>query len=496
MDLYGCVDVDVILRITPEKTDVSVKELQKTVYAYVSFLCSRYSSEQYGIAGIILGDTDFTDVMSADAYASLLYAAALAVNDVGGECGIAVPVSSNYESTTAFLEGLCSSAQLSSGLSFTAMIESGINPYGITDETTDKALNKNGKDVIAADNYADFRLFLFDLSEKYGNIFINSIYHFTPDANLNEDTLNAVYVYTYLSMLFGGRVGSYIFDVDGMPDGVIDTVRYINSSRCDEEIDIDGIASVFRIEEWSKEFYKYSKKNLVAVAMKESDATDTVKGTFTGTYGYFDFSSSAGVEDWYKGTGCDGISTGKNALGKALVARFSQGKSGGDFILHGYRYTESFRYTDFIELELMLESEAPEYTVSVNMGGEGFLYVYTSSVLKANEKEKLYIDVTDLTENNKVEYISIEINKDGDAVSDEKLYLYSVNAKSKTYSSEELTGLIEAERERLRDSAEQLSEESKDYISAIIFIVFVVLATVVVTIMLSRKQKQDDTRKD
>ncbi len=492
MKIYSSAGIDVILKILPRKTETNAYAFQSAVYAYVSFFSSRYSDGENAISGIALGDTDITDVGGTpELYAACLYAAATAISSQGNAIGLIVPVSDNYTTATEFLKKLCDCPALLSGVSFTVMIEGIANPYSLTDTTSDEALQKNKIDIIATDNYSNFKTFLYNLSRKNGNVSTNSIFKFTPNPIYNETTLKSSYIYGYLSMFFGGQVDSYIVSADRADDSLIETVRYINTDLAEEKVGLDSVKRIFKIEDFTKEFEKYSSLDLATSRLKESEATKTLKDTVKGSSPYIEFSSSVDIADWYPSESCGGISTGKNTLGKALVARFSD----SGYIIHKYKYTESFKYTDYIEFEFMLESENKEYTVSVDVGGEGFLYSYSSPKLISGEKERLYIDVSEFTENNKVEYISLSINTGGSDTEEDKLYLYSLNAKSKTYDSETLKELIEAERERLKDSAENVSGTGAN-IKAIIVIAAAVLLTVIAMIMISRKQRQNQQRSE
>ena len=486
MKIYGSAGVDVILNILPRKTEINAYATQSAVYAYVSFFASRYSDGENAISGIALGSTEMTDGGgSPELYANCLYAAATAISSQDKAIGIIVPVSDNYTTATEFLKKLCACPALLSGATFTVMVKGSANPYSLTDNTAGGALQITQREIIATDNYSNFKTFLYNLAGNNGNVYIDSIYNFIPNTSYSEKTAKASYVYGYLSMFFGGRVDSYIVSADGASDSLIEAVRYINTESAEKKIGLDSIKRVFKINDFTEEFEKYSSEKLVTSRLKESEASKTLDDTVKGSAPYFEFSSSGDIANWYPSELCGGISIGKNTLGKALVARFSD----VGYIIHQYKYSESFNYTDYIELELMLESES-DYTVSVNIGGEGFLYSYNSPKLSAGAREKLYIDVSELTENSKVEYISLKINTDESDGVEDKLYLYSLNAKSKTYGNEELAELIEAERERLKDSAEKVLPGGVN-IKATIVIAAAVLLTVIAMIMISRKQKQN-----
>ncbi len=485
--IYSSAGVDIILKIIPRKNETSAYAYQSLVYAYVSFFVARYSDLESSISGIALGDVDTTDGGgSPELYSSCLYAAASAINSHGNAIGLIVPVSDSYAAATDFLEKLCDEPALSSGASFTVMVEGSANPYCLTDDASVEALQKNSKDVIATDNYSIFKTFLYDLAEKKGNVYIDSIYNFIPNPSYNEITLKAAYLYGYLSMFFGGKVDSYIVSAGGADDSLVESIRYINTESAEKKVGLDSLKRIFGIKDLAKEFKKYTSLKLVTSKLKEIEASKTLKDTVKGSSPYFEFSSSADIADWYPSESCGGISTGKNTFGKALVARFSD----SCFVIHKYKYTESFKYTDYIEFELMLESDSKQYTVSIDIGGEGFLYTYSSPKLVSGVKERMYIDVSEFTENNKIEYIALKISTGDRDSNEDKLYLYSLNAKSKTYDSETLTELIEAERERLKDSAENVSGTGAN-IKAVIVIAAAVLLTVIAMIMISKKQKQN-----
>ena len=61
---------------------------------------------------------------------------------------------------------------------------------------------------------------------------------------------------------------------------------------------------------------------------------------------------------------------------------------------------------------------------------------------------------------------------------------------SKEYDDDQLTRLIESERERLKSSADDALRNDIDY-TALVFVAFVVLLTFAVMLMISRRQKKN-----
>lgn len=138
----------------PKYSAISIKNTEETVrlYAYTDYLVSRYSGSSNGkISGIIIGrGADDPRIYNHSyAFGSLyynLYASAAAVigiasgkNSSGGKIALIIPVTDRigcgeYENSYDFLDYVCDYLSSRTTLTYTVMLESTSNPYGLYDE--------------------------------------------------------------------------------------------------------------------------------------------------------------------------------------------------------------------------------------------------------------------------------------------------------------------------------------------------------------------------
>jgi len=515
MKIYGGLGCDVYLRFISEEGPLSLLSSnysdQRNIYAYTSFLCSRYQTDEYGeIAGIIPSKPciDGSQYFTKE-YAASLYAAAAALEDIGKSCPLILPLSGNIYQIQAFLNDF-SNISAKYGLpTVTVMIESDRTPYGMGNDITEAVdsgeiikgnINKSfNSGYLSPENLSNFESYIKSVSNRTGCIFPEMIYHWLPSSELGKDAASAAYVYNYYKLYFESNVISYIVSFDSFEDNsetpktLTNTVRYIDSNLSDDHIDTDKILNYFGFSDWEDEIDGFSEKDIVSSTIIKNKLYHKSPISITGSYNYFDFSSASGMSGWFSGSECTGLSSGKTDFGKGLTARFSNNSVGGCFIAYKYKYLESFKYTDLISIDFSIDTVdetteiGSDYGVYIILGGEDFQFEYVAEGLAPKQKYTVYADVSNLTELNEVKYIQIGSFGEVTDSHEHRMHIYSVNAESSQYSDEELAELIESERERLK------SDETEATLNrvAVAFIVACVIITAVVMIMVSRRTQRD-----
>ncbi len=507
--LYRGAGRRILLRIItddlPQELFADAYEIQRTVYACVSFLYSHYDTEKFGgVNGFILGTGAQTKAEFAEDYADMLYAVAAGLNDLGASCPIIVPVGDDFVTITEFLDKLVD--RVGRAHMFSLMLESRHEPYGIDDYHVFKfdgigSGNASFEPSDASSSYISAEN-LTRLTRLIDNNYRNSIYqdiiyHWTPGKNVTGDAAMAAYVYNYYALSQIGQTVSFIVSPsDQMDKKLVEAVKYINTDLSDSFIDNERILKLFGFDSWGSHFDRYDVTKLQEITVKNKSIHSGVLPRFIGTVDYFDFSSSTDLSDWYAGQNCDGIYSDTAVFGKSFNANlsFPEGRMiGSAFVSYTYRYSESFRYTDYIAVELSIESEDGdgEYDVIVSMGGDGFLYEYTAQGVPAGGLRTIYLDVREFNESMVTDFLRITVEpREGNSES-AKLCLYSVTANSLTYNSDRLRDYILSERERLKsDGDETLNDIGRN---AVVFIVATLIATGLVMIMISRHRRKKRT---
>ncbi len=480
-------------------------EIQRTVYACVSFLYSRYDADDFGgINGFVIGNEHQTTPELAERYGYLLYAAAAGLNDIGASCPLIVPVGDDFDKTTAFLNALIQ--WLGESPMFTLMLESHHDPYGVDDEYLAEFEENNdatnsllapsdaSSSYISAENINRLTRLI---DRRYKNsIYQDIIYNWTLGENVTGEAAVASYVYNYYSLFQNGRIESFIFSPgDRMEKSFIDVVKYINTNKGSGTIDFERISAIFGIDEWDEHFDRYDVEKLQNITVKRKSVQTGALPRFIGTVDYFNFSSSTDLSGWYVGQNCSGIYTDTAYFGRYLNAELSfpdDRISGAAFVSYTYRYSESFRYTDYITVDLSVESEssADKYNVTVSIGGAGFVYEYTAQNLSAGSHKTLYLDVREFDESMVTDYLRVTVEPREGEPESASLCIYSVKANSIKYNSDRLKNYILSERERLKsDDSETLDNDIGR--NATVFSVGILVITALIMLTISRRRKKE-----
>lgn len=467
---------------------------QRSIYAYVGFLFSRYITEEYGgIGGIILGDSSLTTAQGAKSYASSLYAAAAGLADVGGACPLIVPISADPTRSFAFLDSICPMTELFGGIKFTVMVESAGTPRGFNDEyfaslDVDAPALEPTKDVISVDNLSELT---HRIEREYrSSVYPNIIYNWMPDGSISGDAAAVAYAYSYYELFASERVSCFIVTANEGFDVSIPTVKYINTDLRDKYVNDDSVSRIFGKEVLEK----LAGTRISELSISENKVEFGALPRFLGTVDYFDFSSSSGLSGWFSGESCSAVFLDSDNKGRSLNASLLLGEdssSGSAFIVYNYKYPESFSYTDYIAIELCVDAEAVNnaYRVTITLGGEDFLCEYTTSGMISGSSRTLYLDVRELDSSDTVNYLKISVDQTSGSKSDARLKLYSVTANSLRYNNSTLKAHIKAERERIMNDGE--TDKKGIDMNAVLFLAVPVVLTGFVMVGVSRRRTSD-----
>ena len=187
----------------------------------------------------------------------------------------------------------------------------------------------------------------------------------------------------------------------------------------------------------------------------------------------------------------------RDEYGRALVAGFNgEGEALGEycFAAYGYKYEESFRYTDYIAIEFSVGdrgSDEKEYEILLKLGGDGFTNEYRGGGFVAGKKYTVYIDVSSMTSDNVVQYLRIGAKGIEGTEHDYSLNIYSVKALSTKYSNAELGDKIAEERERIMNDDTDSGTDPRAVVLTIA-VIALTAAVIVLTTVQGRRRKENE----
>lgn len=372
-------------------------------------------------------------------------------------------------------------------------------------EPSPKPADKNSG-YISSENLSVATAFLISLARKYGHVSEALIYLWEPDRDTTGNALSASYVYNYYRLYAQKEnVSSFIVSFAEKENAgdtyaaneLIHRIRYIDVKGADEYVRADEVLKYFGLFDWREVISDEDRQRLASNVIGGGDFLRTAPSGIKGTYIYFDFRSTVGLNGWYAGTGCSSVALDRDEYGRALVAGFNgEGEALGEycFAAYGYKYEESFRYTDYIAIEFSVGdrgSDEKEYEILLKLGGDGFTNEYRGGGFVAGKKYTVYIDVSSMTSDNVVQYLRIGAKGIEGTEHDYSLNIYSVKALSTKYSNAELGDKIAEERERIMNDDTDSGTDPRAVVLTIA-VIALTAAVIVLTTVQGRRRKENE----
>lgn len=504
---------------------------------------------------------DLTEDKYAEAYYEYIRAVASAINDIGTGCSLTVPVSSDWTINDGgicaedFLTAIAELAHIYGSPDFGVMIESDRNPCGMNNDITEKidGVNGNGSEggslpsdtadtgensdpdpgakdsskegvtdfpevpsvkpadeksgYISSENLSVATASVISLSRKYGHVSESLIYLWEPDRETSGNALSASYVYNFYRLYAQKEnVSAFIVSFSDKENAgetyaaneIIHRLRYIDVKDAEAYVRADDILEYFGLFDWREVISDEDRQRLASRVIGGGEFLRTAPAGIKGTYVYFDFRSTVGLNGWYAGTGCNSIALDRDEYGRALVAGFNGvGEAQGEycFAAYGYKYEESFRYTDYIAVEFSVGdpgSDVKEYEILLKIGGKGFTNEYMGGGFVAGKKYTVYLDVSSMTSENIAQYLRIGAKGIAGEEHDYSVNVYSVKALSTKYSNSELSDKIAEERERIMSDDDTDGGIDPRAVVLTVAILVLTAAVIVLTTVQGRKKKDKE----
>lgn len=490
-----------------------------TVYAYLSFLSSRYNGSAHGeIDGLVLGfcadqPEKFNFCASTGPMYYEIYARTLAVMGIAAGAGVRliVPVgdacrADGMPSFLDFAGGVGKYISTHTDLEFTLMVDSTHNAYHLDDsyfdipidsgdntaavsepsqktpdpvpvtsaeeEESSADTDRNDDDerekltattpadgYFAADNTTALVTAIDTLSSAYPAVDREFIWCWTPGEDTSGSALSVLYTYNYMALTAAGAA-SFILRTDSVRfRTVAHLVKYIDTDAYDA--DAAYALEVFGADSWEALIPGFSGIGSSGRSIIETALSDAVPA-YTGRYTLWNFSSTAGAHGWSAGPGCISLrSVYDNGVGclKAVLDH----ESGGAYsdICRVCDPAEPIKYTPMMGFDLSCTggNDGDIYEVKIAVYSAGTT-LEGKALLTEGERQTLYLDVSGLSESGGIDAVRIaarRVSGDGEFA----LRAYSVGLYSAVHSDRELAELIESARGAGKYT--DTSSDSEDY---------------------------------
>lgn len=482
---------DILIRLYSGSGDYSLFDgsfnASRKVYAYLNFLYSRYSSDEYGgIKGVILGDSSLMSIVSPNAYAKTMYAVGAMLTDIGQESSVIIPMPDSCDTVKRFIGELVNNPIPM----FTVMIENKKQPNIKDMRNLITYLNSVSKDVL------------------YPNIIYN--YCMSTEEGADSEKGIAEYVYRYkliqyLNQHWNNKFSTFIISAtqhSGLSYGLTEAIRYINTEYFEAKIDVSKVLNYYGADSLDSLFGTVFSDDDKKISLSERSFAEKIPEAIIGKADYFVFSSSEVSSKWHSGNGVKSITTvnagtDENGNGiKAMSVKLNNTVLAHDsYVIRQFDTPENFHYTDYITVEFMINAKemGGSYRLRVDLDGKNDHYRFSSSTVKAGEMTALRMDVRALDRETEIDRITIGV-EDNNGIPDEtELLVYSVYAESSVYESEDLKNLLIVERTLF--DIERSADKYKKNKVAIVILVVVILLTAVLMMIIGRNERKESPKR-
>jgi hypothetical protein len=377
---------------------------------------------------------------------------------------------------------------------FSALIDTDVIPYGLSDKTlASGVLKPNGDGILSADSVRVFSDYLRSLRTKYKNAPDGYIFVWNVSERLSYNVLSTAYAYSYFKLLSDDMLISFVASFDaaeakGDHDSlalISELVGKIDTSECFEATKPQ--LKLLRANSWYEVVANMYGGELGMKKTHKLSVLDRLSEKIIGSYAYFDFAYQTDTASWFGGSYCDKLNVDySDVSGRALKAHFAgafASPSEYSELYCAYEYEENLVFTPYVALNFSIENDAKDknalYELKVAFGSKSFKST-ASTVCAPYENVELLFDFHEFVENSNVEYITISVRCLSGKEGGYTLCVESLDGYSDKHLSDDLSSLIAEERLRIQNlKKDEVSVQSGGMnrfvvISGVVAVVFVI----------------------
>ena len=508
--------------------DVYDENTISSIYTYVKFLSSRYNNYVDGrIGGIIVGkqiDVDsynvcgtMTDTSYAQKYAFYLAVVANTARIENPNIDIVIPLSatdsygksvtvSNGDRIPSLLVEEISKALDSffdSAFDCSIMLESNSLPLeAITlADGSGEIFTQNSEENYELDisELSRFESYLTKIKKSYKSAPKSYIYFWNIPSCLRGTLLECSYTYSYYGLIKYSNAASFVISLH---DSDITSLDSIKKTVCcidtkDGITEAQKLLQYFGAESWNELISGFTDRGLSIrneYVSKGNAQSFTPKGSFS----FFDFSTGDMI-GWYGASYSKGVKADYDEQGQRVL-RQTVGRANGSAhsdLLCLLEYDESLKYTPSLCFRMSITdgevSSGSIYEVTVTVGKDNGS-ISESKTVTAGDSFDIWLDVSEYSKANKMQYIKISTRSITGDADEYSLWVCDVSGHNEKYSSEELSALISAERQNIREQLKNNGGATTD--TVIYWIVFsIILFAIFIGGILVIVLRREDTKK-
>ena len=487
-------------------------ESEKSFYAFVDFLASRYSKTVNGrITGLILGKSineweryNYSDTGNIVEYAkeyakAFSFMARCAAGSISS-LEVLLPVSDCKGDAVGYnrellLISVCRYLSDEGGFDYSVLYESKHSA-----DPVKESVDFDG-DHVEYDNIAEFEMMLENLSGLYESAPKTYMYLWTPSKDMTCEKAVALYVYNYFSVMFSDKASAFILSSSENESGNLFADEFLYLIKyIDTEMNTDGslcasALDFFGAEKWEQIIENYDSSLITYRIFNETVSPDNLPEDIKGSYPLWDFSTAFGVLDWFGGSRCASLSLDSTYMGEKTLCAVSRGEGSQEYseIVYNFEYPENIKDITYITFDFVIEDGGLDcpYEVRVICGDKEHR-LETLKTVNSGAAAFITIATDQCKGMEKLDYIRFCVRRTDETESgDFRYHISKINAESNKKSSEELKKAIGVSRALAKntqlDIDGSISEEPQYEI--IIAIVIVIILGVAMVGFYERKQR-------
>ena len=391
-----------------------------------------------------------------------------------------------------------------SGIRCDIIIEAEETPLAITSNELEDGIDyqkllQDKKFYIGEQN--SISTFFNEISMKYKSATEKYQILWISNSELSGNTLSTAYCYAFYATLIDDSITRFYVDFSNTSNNknlndILHIVTNIDTEN-GETVSKNALA-YFDKSNWSEVFGVTSLPSYKLQNIYSGNVLYDIPKGVKGSFDYFDFTSLYLTERWIAGVGCTDIKIDYSLTdSKALKVDFSTKSNDFCDLIYYYEYPENISYTPYIQFDFELTDKTSSvYEIRFTFEGDASSYE-AKTLLKGNKSGNVVLDMSDVEGFEALRAVKISIsalNEDSESCT---LWINKIVGHSKEYNSQELTSLIEEERDKQmqKNHADDLSKMRIRYLTVAAIVLVSAFFGVAFMLIIQKNSKAEGKNK-
>ncbi len=356
-----------------------------------------------------------------------------------------------------------------------------ISEYSLADLTESERIG-----AANIDKYLSFVRYLQSTHMSAPN---NTLFLWQVPSGIYGNALSLSYAYNYYKLLHIEGISTFAVAFEGDDTEAFDSihklVQKIDSSEGAAES--SKLLHYLGIASWGELIEDFSHANVPIRKLFYTDTAKILKTQLKGGFTYIGF-ENGNTANWWGTSFTSSLRSDYDEEGRRALCQTIRRPAGlaHSDLIYFYEFDENLIYTPILSFELKITDAAKDgglYEVTVSVG-KGNSCTEAKYIIRSEETTELWLDASEFNALSKAGYIKISTRSITGSADDYILRLYNVQGFSTEHDSESLNELISNERIKIRDTEEEIDEDTLAEEIYWVVLIVVLTAVILISIML------------